>query len=193
MNRAVTVEQLHAVYRILSADMDAVVAYGKANSTAFAHRTLVRTFFSLVEGLAFQLRQVTLATLEPYVGRLSVAEIALLREERYTLNSKGQTEAMENFQRALPNMLFTLRTYVRNHGASFAPDVSHRGWQAMQRAVAIRNRITHPKSVEDLSLSDEDQQLLVDASLWWKRTLMDMFDACDLADANATATKKIGI
>jgi hypothetical protein len=189
MSRAAAVDQLKDVYGILSADMDAVMAYGSTNSTPFFHRTVVRTFFSMVEGLAFQMRQVTLATLEPY-GRLSVEEVALLREERYSLNTKGEPQTKESFQPVLSSLLFSLRTYVKNHGASFAPDVSHHGWQAMQRSVEIRNRVTHPKSVADLSLSEEDQKKLVDASHWWKRTLMEMFDACDRADAAATQVAK---
>ena len=190
MSRAAAVDQLKDVYGILSADMDAVMVYGTTHPTPFTHRTVVRTFFSMVEGLAFQMRQVTLATLEPY-GRLSVAEIALLREERYSLNSKGEPQTKESFQPALSSLLFTLRNYVKNHGASFTPNVSHHGWQAMQRSVDIRNRVTHPRSVADLSLSEEDQKKLVDASHWWKRTLMAMFDACDRADAEATQGAKV--
>lgn len=184
MDRTAAVEQLKDVYRILSADMDAAMAYTAAHSSPFSHRTVVRTFFSLVEGLAFQLRQVTVASLEPHPGRLTVAELALLREERYSLNNKGETEASENFQRILPNLLFTIRCYGKNHGASFEPDTSHHGWQALQRAVTIRNRITHPKSISDLTIGVEDQQSLIDASAWWKKTLFDMFNACDQADAH---------
>ena len=190
MSRAAAVNQLKEVYGILSADMDAVMVYGTAHPTPFAHRTVVRTFFSMVEGLAFQMRQVALATLEPY-GRLSVAEIALLREERYSLNPKGEPQTKESFQPALSSLLFTLRTYAKNHGASFTPDVSHHGWQAVQRSVDIRNRVTHPKSVADLALSEEDQKKLVDASHWWKRTLMEMFDACDRADLKAIRGAKV--
>jgi hypothetical protein len=187
MQRADAVENLKDVYRILSADMESAIAYSAAHSTPFAHRTIVRTFFSLVEGLAFQLRQVTVASLEPYPDRLTTAELALLREERYFLNNKGEPEAGENFQRFLPNILFTLRCYGKNHGASFAPDTSNHGWQAMQHAVGVRNRITHPKSVADLTLTEHDQMRLIDASKWWKKTLFEMFDECDKADAQWTA------
>jgi len=183
MNRAEAVQQLKDVYRVLSTDMDSVMAYVTANPTPFAHRTLIRTYFSLVEGLAFQLRQVTLATLEPHPDRLTAAELSLLREERYSLNKKGEPEASENFQRVLPNLLFTIRCYLKNHGASFEPDVSHHGWQALQHTVAVRNRVTHPKSVSDLTLTEEDLRRLIAASVWWKKTIFEMFDACQEADS----------
>lgn len=182
MDRTTAVQQLKDVYRILSSDMDAAVAHRGASPSPFADRTLVRTFFSLVEGLTFQLRQVTLSTLEPHHGRLTTAELSLLREERYFLNKKGETESGENYQRVLPNLLFTIRCYPKNHGASFTPDISHHGWHAMQHAVAVRNQITHPKSVADLTLTAQDLQHLVDASKWWTKTIFAMLDACDEAD-----------
>lgn len=183
MQRAEAVEQLKSVYRILSADMDAAVAYSDSQPSDFAQRTIVRALFSLIEGLAFQLRTVTVASLEPHSGSLTTAELTLLREERYYLNNKGEPEIGENFQRFLPNLLFTLRTYVKNHGATFQADTSDNGWLAMQRSVNIRNRITHPKSVADLTLTEQDQRHLIEASAWWKKTLFDMFDACDRSDA----------
>lgn len=183
MNRASAVAQLKDVYRVLSADLDAAVAYGKANPSAFAHRTLVRSFFALVEGLTFQLRQVTLATLESVPGQLSIAEAALLREVRYRLNSSGEPEESDEFQKMLPTLLFTVRTYVRNHGAQFTPDLSNHGWGALKKAVALRNRITHPKSLADLEIGEQDQKDMVEASIWWKATVLAMLDACDKADA----------
>ncbi len=183
MQRADAVEQLNSVYRILSADMDAAVAYSAEHSNPFAHRTVVRTLFSLIEGLAFQLRQVTIASLEPHTGSLTLAELVLLREERYNLNTKGEPETSDNFQNFLPNLLFTIRSYGKNHGATFQADTSTHGWQAMRHAVNLRNRITHPKSVANLTLSDQDQKNLIEAAAWWKKTLLEMFDACDRADA----------
>jgi hypothetical protein len=192
MQRAHAVEQLKSMYGILSADMDDAVAYSAKHSNPFAHRTVVRTLFSLIEGLAFQLRQVTIASLEPHAGSLTVPELALLREERYYLNAKGEPEAGENFQKFLPNLLFTIRSYGKNHGATFQADTSTHGWQAMQHAVNLRNRITHPKSVADLTLSEQDQKYLIDASAWWKKTLLEMFDACDTADAEWIAKSQRG-
>lgn len=192
MQRADAVEQLKSVYRILSADMDAAVAYSANHSNPFAHRTVVRTLFSLIEGLAFQMRQVTVASLTPHAGSLTVGELVLLREERYNLNAKGEPEASENFQKFLPNLLFTIRSYGKIHGATFQADTSANGWNAMRHAVRLRNRITHPKSVADLTLSDRDQMYLIDAAAWWKKTLFEMFDACDRADAKWIAKSQNG-
>jgi hypothetical protein len=181
MDRADAVKELGDVFKILSGDLDTVLAHAIKQDDQYARRTLYRTYFSFVEGLAFQLRQVTLASLAQ-TDVLTTAELALLREERFQLNSKGLPESRENFQSFLPNLLFSIRCYVKNHGAEFVPDTGHAGWEAMQRAVRIRDRLTHPRSSNGLDVSDEDKATLIKGADWWKVTLVTMFEACDEAD-----------
>lgn len=181
MNRADAVDQLKRVFTVLIKDVDEAVAYGRTNPSPFAHRTLVRTHFALVEGLAYQLRQVTLASLEG-TELLTLVEVAILKEERYALNAKGHPEVRENFQNFLPNLLFSIRCYTKNHGASYEPNLGHHGWEAMRKAAEVRNRITHPKSDSSLALSEEDLKHFVEAAAWWKATMLEMFAACAEAD-----------
>lgn len=181
MDRAEAVKELGDVFTILNGDLDTALAHAIKQDDQYARRTLYRTYFAFVEGLAFQLRQVTLASLAE-TGVLTTAELALLREERFQLDSKGLPEPRENFQSFLPNLLFSIRCYVKNHGAEFVPDTGHAGWEAMQRAVRIRDRLTHPRSLDGLVVSDDDKETLIKASDWWKATLVTMFRACDKAD-----------
>jgi len=181
MKRSQAIEQLKAVYKVLAEDLNEIVAYGKKSPSPFAHRTLVRTHFALMEGLAFQLRQVTLASLQRK-GVLSPEEILLLKEERPALKKNGKVESIDSHQRPLPNLLFSIRCYVKNHGATYEPDTSNSGWAAMREFVQIRNRVTHPKSTEDLDLDDKQLQYVADAASWWKATMLGMFRACEEAD-----------
>ena len=181
MTRTEAVDELKRVFTILNADLEAALQLGRANPDQFANRTLLRTYFAFVEGLAYQLRQVTIASLEGS-HLLTQAELALLKEERFQLNSKGEPECRENFQSVLPNLLFSIRCYVKNHGASYSPDTGHNGWESMRRAVAVRDRITHPKSASGLEITEEDVAHFTSAAAWWKRTLLEMFRACGEAD-----------
>jgi hypothetical protein len=181
MNRAAAVDELKKVSVVLASDLEEALALGRENPSQFAHRTLFRTYFSYVEGLAFMLRQVTLASLQE-TDFLSQGELALLKEERFQLNHRGQPEARENFQQTLPNLLFSIRCYVKNHGSTYQPDIGHHGWECMKRAVAVRDRITHPKSSEGLEITDADAEIFTEGAAWWKRTLLEMFAACGEAD-----------
>lgn len=181
MDRATAVSELKLVYKTLSGDLDTALDGVRQYDDQFARRTLYRTYFAFVEGLAFQLRQVTVASLAN-TDVLSVAELSLLREEKFQLNHKGEPEARDNFQSSLPNLLFCIRCYVKNHGATYQPNIGLAGWDAMKKATAIRDKLMHPKSAVGLEVLVDDVQTLRAASDWWNRTLLEMFTACGEAD-----------
>ena len=181
MNRAVAVNELKRVFVVLVNDLEKSLALGRKDPTQFSHRTLIRTYFAYLEGLAFQLRQVTLASLQG-TDLLSPGELALLKEERFHLDHRGQPETKENFQQVLPNLLFSIRCYVKNHGATYQPDISNHGWECVKKAVEVRDRLTHPKSAEGLEVTDADLPVFNKGAAWWKKTLIEMFAACGEAD-----------
>ncbi|MDP1862350.1 MAG: hypothetical protein Q8K52_00410 [Thiobacillus sp.] len=182
MNRRTAVAQLQAVWDILNRDVDAATSYGQFEKTPYAQRALVRAHFALIEGLSYSLRQVTLASLHG-TEFLTEAEVALLREERYSIDEKGHPKAIQQFLKFPDSLLFSIRCYIKNHVATFDPDTQHPGWSAMRRAVKVRDRVTHPKTAESLDLSNEDLQSFADAAAWWKMTMLAMFAACQEADA----------
>lgn len=181
MNRRAAVAQLQTVWSILSCDVDAATAYGLIENTPYAQRALVRAQFALVEGLSYSLRQVTLSSLQG-TELLTEAETALLREERHSINEKGRPKTTQQFLKFPDSLLFSIHCYLKNHGATFDPDTQHLGWAAMRRAIKVRDRVTHPKTAESLDLSDEDLRSFVDATAWWKMTMLAMFAACQEAD-----------
>jgi hypothetical protein len=189
MDRPGAVTQLQRVFTLLGEDLDRAVDFGKREPGQFALRTLYRTYFAFIEGVSFQLRQVSLATLKD-TDLLSDAELALLREERFQLNHKGVPETRENFQSFLPNLLFSIRCYVKNHGGTYEPDIGVAAWESMRKAVAIRDRLTHPKSEEGLHVSEDDERHLIAAAGWWKKTMVEMFAACGEADKHWRAKFK---
>ena len=181
MNRAQAVDELKCVYKVLSADLENALQLKREKPTQFACRNLFRTFFAFVEGLTFQFRQVTLASLAE-TNYLTTPELALLREKRFQLDNKGLPVEKENNQSLLPNLLFSVRCYAKNHGAIYQPDTSHNGWESMKKAVAVRDRLTHPKSASGLEVKEEDLECFSAGSEWWEKTLHEMFAACDQAD-----------
>jgi hypothetical protein len=181
MTRAEAVAQLKAIWAILNADLDAALAYGRQVNTAYAQRALVRAHFALVEGLSYQLRQISIASLQG-TDLLTPVELALLKEERFSIDEEGRPRATEQYLPFPQSLLFSIRCYVKNHGADFQPDLGGSGWSAMRKATEIRNKVTHPKSSESLELSDDDLRAFVDAATWWKATMLAMFEACEESD-----------
>jgi hypothetical protein len=178
--RRQAVDELKKTFKILAEDVEESRAYGEHNPTPFAHRTLLRTHFALIEGMTYCFRQVALAAAK--YGLFSPAEIALLKEENYHLNKKGQVATRNNWQQLLPSIIFSMRCYGRVHGAPFEPDIGDNGWACMHQYKKLRDRLTHPKSSADLQLSDRDLEIAMKAATWFKSTVQTLLETCDKAD-----------
>jgi hypothetical protein len=181
MNRAEAVSELKRVYFVLNSDVKEAQSATLANPSDFNKRTLIRTCAALVEGLAFQLRQVTLATLQG-TEFLSQGDLSILREEKYQLSQQGNVEVRDNHQSTLAMILFTLRVYAKNHGATFNPDTSTNGWNCLRKAFSMRDQLMHPKSLQDLTITDEAGTEFSAGVQWWDEAIRDLFEACDEAD-----------
>lgn len=163
--------ELKRVYAILSADLEESRRYGQSNPTAFAHRTLIRTFFALVEGLSYQLRRYALTYADHDASLLSPQEIDKLKE-------------VKSFLPTLQGVIFSIRCFAKVHHAQFEPDCDCAGWQAMQTTVEIRNALTHPKSIAGLEVQESQIEIEEQAAVWWKNTVTQMLESCREATEN---------
>lgn len=181
MNRAESVAELKRVYAVLNADLELARQATLKDPSEFNKRTLVRTCAALVEGLSYHLRQVTLASLKD-TNLLSDGERAILQETKHQLSEQGQVRERDNFQSTLPMLLFTLRVYAKNHGASFSPNTADNGWNCLRKAFTLRDRLMHPKSFEDLQVSDEAGAEFTAGIQWWDSSVESLLAACEAAD-----------
>jgi len=181
MTRDQAVRELQATWAVLNADIDEAVAYGRAQNTPYAQRALFRAFFALVEGLSFQLRQITVASLDG-IPLLSEEELFLLKERVHRIDESGRPKSADLYLQFPQSLLFSIGTYVKNHGAQFSVETSGNGWQAFKISCAVRNRLMHPKSSDSLAPTNDELQALTEASRWWHATLLAMFRVCDESD-----------
>ena len=182
-----------AAARELQADVEAA-ARGAADPENYqASRFYIRAFFALIEGHIWGLKRAALkhaeaaAALEDiflsatggvYPGRtyytpLSGGELALLKNEFFSINNQG--EAKPDKQRRLPfelNLKFACRTYAKSWGQEFKLDVQDfKGWTAFKKARNIRNRITHPAHPESLKIKPDERRTINEAVEWFVRNI----------------------
>src|SRR5687767_8241172 len=62
---------------------------GKLAETESGGRSFVRAAFAMIEGIVFNLKQITLALSKHGRGNFSQAELAMLEEVSYDLDDKG--------------------------------------------------------------------------------------------------------
>lgn len=151
----------------------------------FTRRQAVRAVFALIEGDTYARKHVALAgddLAQRYAESLniwfepqfSMEERTLLREEQYELKDNGMPKTAQKFLKLLANVRFSFNAYARTIKGSYTLDVSGDGWQSLQRALEIRNRITHPKSTESLHISDSDRDDVDAAGNWYMNCVFDL-------------------
>jgi len=143
----------------------------------YLRRSFVRTFFAYLEGSNHQMKHLTLLLHRELQVDFNDEERALLREETYTLDHQGKATTTQKFPGAIPNLRFTLESFARLSELSFPPDFydDGNGFEEVKAAIGIRNRLMHPKNLEDLIVTDEEWQTVLNARLWYDMAVLQLF------------------
>jgi hypothetical protein len=116
----------------------------------------VRAMFTMIEGSVFNLKQIALALSKH--GKGSFSQASMIKVQRsHRLNSSP----------CLRTSKFAFLSAARAFGVAYELKVDDGGWNGFKDALVIRNRITHPKSIDDLQLSDNEIQTVADAAEWF--------------------------
>lgn len=162
-----------------------------AGDNPFRRRSYVRTVFAAVEGAVHELKLRALQGDGAHPLFFSPGELSFIHEEAYSLDDRGNVRVQPRFVPAASNVLFAFKAYMRSKGCEAALNLDHEGWPAFRGAIAIRNRITHPKRPQDLVLSDEDLHT-VDLGYRWFTALLarNLLNAVEFLEARTKALKE---
>jgi hypothetical protein len=138
-------------------------------------RAFVRAFFAWVEATIFIFKQ-NILIYDDRRSALSPSELLALAEKTWDVRDKGDVSIQPRFIPLPNNVRFTVRIVAKGHGIPLDVDFGSRGWQAFRDAVAIRNRITHPKSPRALLISKRELRTLFRAEEWFTALCRDLSD-----------------
>lgn len=171
--------------RILLADVIAALERYKAGDSQMSRRDVVRTAFSAIEGLTWTYRQHVLAAAEG-TGIVTGEEKAALAELNYQVTEQGRIASQPRYVSVPATIRLTTRIATKLHpdlNIEFGTD----DWNSLRHAIAVRNRIMHPKRPEDLHIDDADIAKCTAAFFW----LLDVMTlAMDAANAALNAYAK---
>jgi hypothetical protein len=134
-------------------------------------RTFVRAFFASVEAMLWTLRRLSLS--RHYAGKysFSLRELVLLRDEAYDLNDKGQPKTRRSRTVFETTVLFVLRSFAQAYDVQFDEPTSKQ-LTDFRSMVRVRDRLTHPKRLQDFDVADSELDQLRAAHQWfWTVTL----------------------
>jgi hypothetical protein len=126
--RDVAALDLSEMFGILARDMRETAAALKADPSQYHRRVAVRGLFALVEAVTYMLKQQILEWIAKGNKRYTIAEIALLKDEAYTLDAQAQRLVHPKFLPTDANFRFAMNLYARDYQPEYALDVADNGW-----------------------------------------------------------------
>ncbi|MGH8462287.1 MAG: hypothetical protein ACRESS_11830 [Stenotrophobium sp.] len=121
-------------------------------------RNCVRTMFSGIEGLLWFLK-VRFLSEEHMHGLLSPHELDALNERAYIVTDSGTLKVAQKFLPITTSIRLVVRLLKRLESSKYEKykaDLSSQGWRDLVEAIKVRNRVVHPKTENDLLVSDRD-------------------------------------
>jgi hypothetical protein len=119
-----------------------------------ARRAYIRSLFAFIEGSIWILKQI-IVNVVAKTEEVPPAELALLSDISFELKSNGEVKESTKYLRLPDNIKFTFKTldkYYKNGNL----DINEKDWSNFQVCLKVRNRITHPKKIEDLEVSSSE-------------------------------------
>lgn len=153
----------------LTEDVNTVLAgLSEDPDNDYLKRTLVRTLFAMIEGVIWTVKRSVLVLHEAGECELSKAEYAMLAEESYDLADTGTPRVSQKFLKLKTNLRFAFRiAALKLANKEFEIDAGASPWQDFLTAIEVRNRLMHPKSPEDLRLTDAEMHSATETARWF--------------------------
>jgi hypothetical protein len=133
-------------------------------------RLLVRAVFSFIEAVVFMLKDMALASCKP--DSLSPGEIALANEDQYELDDSGEVMTRPAQLKFLSNFRFAFRIADKAGKLEYKLDVASADWLALRNALKVRDRLTHPKGLHSVVVTDDEVRDAMRAFAWVAKELM---------------------
>ena len=151
--------------KILAVDVDESERQLQATTSDLAKRHFVRAVFAWIEALSYLFRRAALSKIaDGPLTQEAIPTLLALQERTYTISEKGVVTPTLLKASTSSMLLFSLKSFADSQGLSeLGFDKGGRNWQAYARALAIRDRITHPKKRTDVQLSDADVEFVREA------------------------------
>ena len=140
-------------------------------STDASKRAYIRTVFSFIEGNSYRMKQLWLDCHNKGVIQLDVRQLIDINEVKIDKNGKAKVSKL-SFKESIkssfsiPSKKFNINNPLKTNGND---------WSNFNEALKIRHRLTHPKTVEDLDVTDQDMLIIENACEFYREATMELF------------------
>ncbi len=170
--------------QVLQEDLASIEGILRDNKGQFWRRVYARAIFAFVDGVLFSLK----------VGILPPSPHPLLESEREYLYGRRAKEELDGHKlfdltptrvSVREDFEMTFFMYADMWGSNFRIRKNTKGWDLFLEAIRIRKRVTHPKRLRDLDITNGDLEALHKALHWFMRNHV------SLLESSVKATKEM--
>lgn len=159
------------------------------NDPSDSHRReFVRITYAAIEAQLWQLKMYVMNNVLDK-KTASIHELSALKEESYAINDKGEIY-IQSKGYSLKLGLRLVYSILKRHGNPIQVDFGSADWKNIDHALKIRNRVTHPKRMSDISVTPEEAECCYLAFLFVNNFLLTTILGSVLVRINE-ATNKI--
>lgn len=143
-------------------------------SSQFARRNYVRAVSAFIEAWINSTKNLCRSAAGVAITPFSEAELALLRDVSFELSDRGEAIEKPKFMKFDQNFRFAFASYAKLHGSELKLPTAEQGWELLRQFVKVRNRLTHPRNLADLTVSDDELRNIEKATDWFRGVTRDL-------------------
>jgi uncharacterized protein YjhX (UPF0386 family) len=131
-------------------------------------RFYIRAVFALVEAFVEQHRRLLLELCESNRIELKEKTRKKLQEVKEVFREDGTIEEQAQYLQVFDKIKEVYKAAEAGFGQPLRVSFGDSGWATFRVAMGIRNRVTHPKNVDDCWILEDALKTVNDASEWFK-------------------------
>ena len=163
---AANLKEMQDMIQVLGQDCKEHYTATRNGDNQSQRRAYVRSVFAFIEGVGYRMKE-TARHFGANAGTLSIEELVALSELSFKINEKGEVVSETIYPKFLNNFRFVFRTLSKSFGSTFTLDCGRSGWENLKVSIKVRDRLMHPKNVNDLEVTDAELEESKKAFDWF--------------------------
>lgn len=170
------------LYRTLLADIEAAFDRLEVEGSETSKRNLIRTMFAGIEGSLWSFKE-HVRSIALQIEKLTPLQDFALSGRDYLITDSGHIREKARLISML-TMVKAITRLAEEFCPGFKADYNDDGWPNLKLAIDVRNKITHPKRLQDLEISDDDILICRSALFWVLELGTQLMEAANTAFAD---------
>jgi hypothetical protein len=143
----------------------------------FWYRMTLRSFFAFVDGTIHTMKDIILWAYERKELVLSEGEFLIIKEQRPVFRRK-KVEFISSYNSFDDNFDLSMIYFARVFHSGFTMNKGDNGYYTFKKLLKNRNKVTHPKGIEDYLIPSKGAEALKKAIIWFAETMTGLMVNC---------------